>query len=272
MNSHYFHFGYLKGKSYFAARAFAILAMACFVFGCAKPQGLLLSEHRTKKDISDIHLEIGTNALINGDSTRAVENLRKSVELNRENFTAYNHLGLAYMNLGEAEKARESFLKAVQIQPEYSDGYINLAGWYFSRGDTTTARHYYKKALSNLEYHDRYRALTGLGQLEFSVGHEEEAKKLLLQSLDDNKEYCLTHLLLGNIFTREGNSNRAQASFKNSVKGTCANNIDGQYQLAMSYLRLKEYKKARTQLMQVVEQFPNTAMAEKANEQLRAIP
>lgn len=225
-----------------------------------------------QNELTSTYLDMGTNALVNNDIPRAVEYLRRAIEADQKNYIAHNHLGLAYMSMGEGQKAFEEFQQSVTIQKDYSDGYINLGAWAFSKNELEAARSHYERALANLEYRDRYRGLTGLAQVELTQGHDLKAKEKLFESLRDNKEYCLSHFLLGTIYMREGNPMKAQGEFKASIKGTCSANIDGQYQLAHAYLRLKEYKKARTQFGQIMEQFPNTALADRAGEDLRAIP
>lgn len=251
------------------------LSFGVTLSGCSSTpsnRGEAPAAKRTTSEISDLYTEMGTAALVSDDLPRAMENLRIALKYNSDNHIAHNHLGLALLGLGKRDDAKASFERAVSIKQDYSDAYVNLGTWYFAKSDNDTAKHYYDKALENLEYKGRYRAFTSLGQIAMTKGKADEARKLFYQALSENPSYCLAHLLLGSLYLRDGNTERAAGEFKSSIKGTCANNIEGQYQLGLAYTKLKEFKKARVQFHQIQDQFPNTSLAEEAGQQLRALP
>lgn len=254
----------------FICTSLSVVSTGCSTAASKRRQ--LASEEKTPTQLSMLHLELGTNALIYDDFPRAIENLRQAIKLDPENHVAHNHLGLALLGMGQRPDAKAEFEKAVTLNPTYSDAYVNLGAWHFLGNDALQAKINYEKALKNLEYRDRYRALTSLGQLAMIEGKMVEAKSYLQQALTENKEYCLANLLMGTLFLNDNQSARAQGFLKTSIKGTCSNNVDGHYQLGIAYSKLEEYKKARTQFLQIMEQFPNTALAEKANDELRRLP
>lgn len=230
------------------------------------------TDERSPKEIAQLYVDLGTQALLRQELPQAVEDLRKAILLDSNNAIAHNHLGLAYFGLGRKELAKASLERSVLIDSKYSDAYINLGRLAEETKNFSLAKHYYNKALDNLEYKARHRALTNLASLALRENNSEEAKKLLYQSIQANPDYCLSHFLIGSILMRENQPLMAAESFKKSVANTCATNVEGHYQLGLAYLRSRSFEKAKTQFVHLVEHYPQTLEAQRAGEQLRTIP
>lgn len=249
-----------------------LVAILAGLAGCSSAQRANEGPKLSEKEMAKLHVELGTAAFLRGDFSLAVQDLRKAIEKDPANTTAHNHLGLAYYALGNADFAKSEFERAIKEDKNNSDAYINLGNLYSEKNKKAEARLYYNKALENLEYKMRHRALTNLAQLSLSENKTEDARTLLYRSLQVNPDYCLSHFLLGTIFSREGNSGRAAGEFSKSVVKTCVNNPEGHLQLGMAYMKLRDYKKARQEFVFLVEEFPQTKQARRAGEQLRSIP
>lgn len=230
------------------------------------------SDERSPKEIAQLYVDVGTQALIRGEYSQSVEDLRKAILIDSDNAIAHNHLGLAYFYLGRKDLAKAELERSVALDPKYSDAYINLGKFAEDAKNFPLAKHYYNKALDNLEYKPRHRALTNLAALALRENNTVEAKRLLAQSLQVNPDYCLSHFLLGSIFMRENHPLMAAESFKKSVANTCASNVEGHYHLGLAYLRSRSFDKARATFVRLVEQYPQTIEAQRAGEQLRTIP
>ncbi|MEW6056701.1 MAG: tetratricopeptide repeat protein [Bdellovibrionota bacterium] len=230
------------------------------------------TEKKDPKEISELYSDLGTEALMRGEPSQAIGDLKKALSLDPNNVVARNHLGLAYYALGDKKSAKIEIEKSILIDPKYSDGFINLGKLAEDDKNYHLAKHYYRKALDNPEYKTRHRALTNLAQLALRENKTDEAKQLLYQSLQTNPDYCFSNFLLGSLLLREGNAKRAAESFKKSVASVCTNNVEGHYQLGLAYLRSKDFQKARATFVHVVEHFPQTKEAQSAGEQLRNLP
>ncbi|MEN6558437.1 MAG: tetratricopeptide repeat protein, partial [Thermoguttaceae bacterium] len=69
-----------------------------------------------------------------------------AVEVTRDNYFAYNHLGVAYQDLKQIEKAGENYIKAVEIAPNYDSASGNLGIYYANTGQLEKAISYLKNA------------------------------------------------------------------------------------------------------------------------------
>jgi len=230
------------------------------------------SDEKSPKELSQIYTELGTQALLRGEPPQAVEDLRKALAQDATNAVALNHLGLAYYQLGKKAEAKKAIQKAVEANPNYSDALINLGNFAGEEGNLSSAKSYYRRALDNLEYKLRHRALTNLAQLALRENNTDEARRLLYESIQVNPEYCLSHFLLGTVFMRDARLPAAAAEFKKSVASECTSNVEGHYQLGLVYMKAKEFTKARSQFVYLVEQHPQTLQAQKAGDLLREIP
>lgn len=219
-----------------------------------------------------LYSEMGTQALGREDYPQAISDLRKAIELDPNNPGTHNNLALAYYRMGQKQLATAEWQKALKIDPKFSDAYVNLGSVAFENEKNSEARKFYLKALDNLEYKTRHRALTSLAQLALRENKTDEARQLLYQSLQANADYCLSHYLLGTLLSKDGNDGAAALEFKKSVRETCTNNVEGHYQLGLSYLKSKQYSKAKSEFMLLVEQYPGTIQGQRAGDQLRNIP
>lgn len=243
--------------------------MALFALGgCATTS----TSKKSPQEMSQLYTELGTNALLRGEYSQAIEDLRMALRHNDKNAIAHNHLGLAYLGLSQRDLARKSINRAVEIDPLLSDAWINRGNLSLGENKPNEARKDFKKALENLEYRYRHRALTSLAQLELSQNNTDAARELIYQSIAYNPDYCLSHFLMGSIMLRDKNPTRASDEFKKSVKSNCVENPEGHLQLGVAYMQLKEFDKARKTFVYVLEQFPSTAQAKQAGEQLRVMP
>jgi Tfp pilus assembly protein PilF len=256
------------------AKLAAAISLICLLPACSttRPQSAEEGPSRSPAEISELYTDLATSALVNDDLPRAIENLRTALKYNSDNAVAHNHLGLALIGMGKRDDARIEYERAISINSKYSDALVNLGTWHFGKSDFITARHYYNQALENLEYKSRFLPLTSLGHIELVQGNREQARKFLYEALAENPEYCLAHMLMGHLYDKESRFDKARDEYRQSIRGVCAKNSEGQYQLGMVYLKLKDYKGARSQFTQIMDSFPSTAMADLAGERIKDIP
>lgn len=254
------------------SRVLTLAAVVLFTGACATSTVDSENQKKSPKEVAQLYTNLGTQAFLRGDHSQAITDLRKALELDEKNAIAHNHLGLSYYAMGQKADAKMEIERALEIDPNYSDAHINLGNFAVEENKYLVAKQEYQKALNNLEYRFRHRALTNLGHLAVRERNFDLARQYLYQSLAINPDYCMTHFLLGTVFTNEGNSTRAADEFAKSVKSTCTNNLEGHYQLGLAYLKSKQFDKARSQFVFLIEQHPETVQAQQAGEKLKVIP
>jgi tetratricopeptide (TPR) repeat protein len=78
---------------------------------------------------------------------KAINHLKVSIELNSKNPGAYYNLGMIYQSLKNFDKSIELFLKTIAQDPNFVDAYLNIAKIYQNNNNLLEANKYYQKAL-----------------------------------------------------------------------------------------------------------------------------
>ena len=230
------------------------------------------AENNTPENRSRLLARMGTEAMLRGDYPQAIEDLRKAIVSDDKNAGAHNNLGLAYWQMGQKNQAAKEMGRALELNPTDADAHINLGTIAIEQNNLSVARHHYQSAIDNLEYKMRHRALTNMAQLDLRENNIDGARQLLYQSIQANPEYCMSHYLLGTIFMKDGNGRAAVDEYKKSLRNTCVNNVEAHYQLALAYVKVKQYDKARSEFALLIDQYPQTMQGQHAGEQLKNIP
>ncbi|MHC4663939.1 MAG: tetratricopeptide repeat protein, partial [Planctomycetota bacterium] len=95
---------------------------------------------------ADIVYILGAVQLAKGNVKKAIEELKKSVELDTHRPEAHHALGNAYIAIKEYEKAIAAFEKAILESPSFSAAYYNLGEIYRFREDFDKALEMYNRA------------------------------------------------------------------------------------------------------------------------------
>ncbi|MBI3558106.1 MAG: tetratricopeptide repeat protein [Deltaproteobacteria bacterium] len=246
--------------------AIALLCASCATGAVEDP------EKQSPEKRSQLLAQIGTQAMMRGDLPQAIEDLHKSLVSNEKNVAAHVNLGLCYWQMGQKKLAMSSLERALELDPKNADAHINMGTIAFAQNNLSMARQHYQSAIDNLEFKTRHRALTDMAQLDLRENNTDGARQLLYQSLQANPEYCQSHFLLGTIYMKDGNGRAAVTEFKKSVHGTCVSNVEAHYQLALAYAKIKQYDKARSEYMLLIDQYPQTLQGQHAGDQLKNIP
>ncbi|HEV2708435.1 MAG TPA: tetratricopeptide repeat protein [Pyrinomonadaceae bacterium] len=148
-----------------------------------------------------------------GDSKKAVEKLKNSLELHPTFVLALNELGVQYMKLNDFEKAGEAFRSAYKLAPDQLIPLLNygILLWrnqQYADSEEVLRRLLVKHDNSAAAHYWRGRCLIALRKLP-------EAEKELLRAVElggaDVKE---AHRFLGGIYREMGNNASAVASLK----------------------------------------------------------
>lgn len=95
----------------------------------------------------------GVQYSLKGDHEKAVEEYKKSLELNPNSAVAYSNLGFEYYDLDQFDKSAEYQEKALDINPELANAFYGLAMALEKKGDKDGAIENYKEFLSISETH-----------------------------------------------------------------------------------------------------------------------
>jgi len=93
---------------------------------------------------------LGSTYFLNRDYVKALRNLKEAEKLERGNELTqlYSDIGQLYTSIGEFENAEKYFKESLRLQPNFIEGYRNLIWAYIRQGKFDTAHNYAQKLLS----------------------------------------------------------------------------------------------------------------------------
>lgn len=191
------------------------------------------------KRITSSNLEYRDNAASLFD--KAYREFKYSVQLDPENYKAYNALGVVELKLGNIDEARNNINKALSICPNYAVAVDNLGTVFLAEQNYTMAEHYFKKAIeinkntSSAYYH--------MAQLECDRGNYSQCLTYLDKCLAWKGYSSYAYNLRGDAFRLQGNEAAAIGAYKKAIEIT-PENLSPYANLASIYEARKDYELA----------------------------
>jgi len=197
-------------------------------------------------DIASLYFE-------EGNKSKFVENMRKSIQLFPEDLFQYSKLSLFYKNQNQLEEAEKVLYEGLKIEPRYADFYNSLAIIAKLKGDIKNELDLYKKAVS---YDFRYAP----GHQNIATLYDEMnndlkgalTEGLIALELDPNSFHLSTVTFL---YDKLGDTKKSQEFEKKLLE---MKNIDAASynSLGLKYLGLKDYEKAENYFRSAIKVDP----------------
>lgn len=226
------------------ARLFAAFALllAASAAGCATGMS---AEQRARS--AEIHYELGTNYLNNGDSQAAMREYLAAVQENPELPQPHNALGLVYgFSLARPAEAEEEFRTAINLDPDYSDALNNFGAFYLLRGRYAEAIPLFEKALKNPVYAARTIAESNLGWALYKNGQPDKGIARLKGALIVAPKYCKGWKQLGTIYRERNQLDEAADAF-GKYSAACPEVADAHLESGRVLVRLSRADDAKAE-------------------------
>jgi tetratricopeptide (TPR) repeat protein len=143
-----------------------------------------------------------------GDGKRAVESLKKAVELYPEFMLAYNDLGLAYFRLNELQNAADALQKAIKLAPDNVTPVLNYGIVLFYQKQYPQAEEQLRAVLKKREASAK--AHLFLGRALIRQSKYADAEKSLRRAVEiGGPEVNEGYRILGGVYIETGDNKRA---------------------------------------------------------------
>lgn len=183
---------------------------------------------KTYPNNSDLHYAQGliyynrttsSNMTYRGNASKllqdAMSEFNKAVALDKNNYMAYNAIGVVNLNLGNQAEAKKMFQKAIAVNGSYSTAIDNLGTIYFAEGKFDDAEKKFKQALT---YNPgNATAMYHLAKIADSKQDYSNALTYLNNALAINSDSAGIYNLMGEIYEKQGNEAAAITAYKKSV-------------------------------------------------------
>jgi Flp pilus assembly protein TadD len=164
---------------------------------------------------SDLH-QSGYEALRAGNYEQAITLLKRVVELEPKNKTAWLNLGSAYLSLRQYDSAVDAFKKQLEVNPYDEYAYNNLGHVYAVQRRYDDAESAFRKQLE-LNPLDKY-ARAALGNLYIESKRYAQAVPELEQAISLTPDQPSLHIDLGTAHLNTGELDRAMAAFARATE------------------------------------------------------
>lgn len=177
-------------------------------------------------------------ALRAGNHAQAATLLKRVVELEPKDRTAWNNLGLAYLGLRQVDAAIDAFKKQLEINPYHEQSNTNLARSYLQQRRYADAEAAFKKQLE-LNPLDKY-AHGLLGHQYVEMERYEDAIPVLEKAISLSSDDASLHVEMGTAYLNLDKSEQALASFARAAELSPTPNTwnNVAYQLALKRVHL----------------------------------
>ncbi len=167
-----------------------------------------------------LHL-LGLIAHQTGEHRRAIELIKKAIDIGPQCAAYYNNLGNALCSAGFKKDAETCFRQALRINPQYPEALFGLGNVYQELKHMAQAEACYRRALSVKP--NFVPALNNLGVMLFEVDRLQEAAACYRQAIRLQPDYFEAHNNLGNTYKKQGLFHKAIDCYLKAIKidGTC---------------------------------------------------
>lgn len=230
----------------------------------------LLASCSSKKDSvaekkAELFFGAGTQNLVAKEYTEALKNFMEANKLDPDNSDILNNMGMAYYFKGELDLAIQTLKRSLQLNKNNSDAKINLASIYYNEKNYAEAERLYKKVLLDLTYDKQARTYFNLGILEAQIKKNQvAAENYFKKSIAEDDNYCPSYFQLGMIQYNRRQFNSALRNFKEASMGSCYELPAPHYYQALTFTELKRYDEARAKLEEIDARFKESVYAVKA--------
>ena len=152
-----------------------------------------------------------------GETEKAIDNLKKAVSLHANFGLALNELGVQYLKRGELDKAAEAFTKVLQLSPDAPEPSLNLGIVLLNQKKFTEAETQLRTAVKKNEHSFTAHQYFGISLIY--VKNYPEAEKELRRAIElGGPKASQAHYYLGGLYWKAGNFRQAADELETYLK------------------------------------------------------
>ena len=171
----------------------------------------------------------------------AKREFKYAIQLDPNNYKAYNALGIVELRQGNIDAARENIQKALNLAPQYAVAIDNMGTVYLAEQNMSKAEQYFKKAIEVNQ--NSPSAYYHMAQLECDRGNYAKCLTYLNKCLAWKGYSSYAYNLRGDAFRLQGNEAAAIAAYKKAIEIT-PENLSPYANLAAIYESRKDFELA----------------------------
>lgn len=151
-----------------------------------------------------------------GKISEGLEKYKVALQLQPNNPTVHNLIGMAELHRGNAAKAVDSFNRALMLAPKYSDALNNRGAAYVQLGQLSQAESDFLSVLSDETHANRAGVYFNLGSLYFARGNLAAAEENLRRATMGAGP-VEAYFLLGQVEGKLGKALLAETAYRDAM-------------------------------------------------------
>jgi type IV pilus assembly protein PilF len=157
-----------------------------------------------------IRLELASAYFAQGQSGTALDEVKRALQADPNNASAFSLRGLIYASLSENVLADENFRRSLALNGSDAST-LNNYGWFLcSQQRYADARRQFQAALAVPQYRESSKTLLAAGVCEARAGDLDAAERLLQRSFETDAANPTTAVNLAEVLLRKGDLERAR--------------------------------------------------------------
>jgi len=259
----------IKGLFLGLVLALTLSLTACFPFGNSGGGGSTRKPSSTDAQVK-AQINLGAALLMEGENSRALQELQKAQEMDPKNADIENFLGLAYYGMQEYDRAIASYNRALELNPKRSDVHNNLGLVHLAQRNYEQALSEFNACLQDLTYQKKQLPLSNIGLTYMEMGEYDKALAALTRATEVAPNYAKSYQLIGRIHQMQNNCREAVDYFNNAAK-LDPGDPDTFMSLGDCYAKLNRSEDAAQAYSQVGSLASGTPLALEAQKRARKV-
>lgn len=208
--------------------------------------------------------------LMEGEHTKALNELLKAKEIDPNNADIENYLGLSYYGMKQYGLSAESYNRALALAPDRTDIHNNLGLVYLAQKNYDKALEEFQLCVADLSYQKKQLPLSNIGLTYMQMGRYDEALTALRQSAEAAPNHAKTYQLMGRTYLAQNQIPEAVDYLNNAAK-LDPNDAETFMVLGDAYARARKPQEAAEAYSRVGSLAPNTTLALEAQRRARQV-
>jgi type IV pilus assembly protein PilF len=223
-----------------------------------------------KKEQALSHMRLGNSMLQEGRPTQALAELIKANELDPNNPTIRNVLGIAYLEKGMVRQAIYQFEKALTLKPDYVEVHNNLGTALLRDGRVKEAITEFNKTLEDPLYGTPHFVYYNLGRANYVLKDYDRARENYQEAIKIWPSYSLAYHGLGLVSKATNHPEEASEAFKKAIEYS-PTFAQAHFDLGEMLVELNQLSLARLAFKEVVSLVPDSDLGKKAQQKLKEL-
>ena len=175
-----------------------------------RPDLITASDETDIRRRARLRLELASSYFEQGQTTVALDEIKKSLATDSGFADAYNLRGLVYMRMNDMTLAEDSFKQALSLSSRNADVAHNYAWLLCQQSRYAESNAFFARAANNPTYQGKARTLMAQGVCQVRAGQMAEAERTLFQSYELDPSNPVTGYNLANVLFLRGEFTSAQ--------------------------------------------------------------